>query len=288
VVFFDYNGDGVRDVHEPPILGATVQVGNLIVFSGEDGQYFLESVPKGKRQVKLVSAENFRYLVLSPETVQAIGEPVEIMIEGDTREDLGLMEGFLTLPVSCGAMSGLTKYVDLDYRLGSVRRWDGITSGPTLPDQHQGIDYHAAMDTPIVAAAPGMVIETAGQGSPDGATVRLIHDFGGTRKFVTDYAHCSKLLVSRGDHVARGQTIGLMGKATSGVIHVHFELWDLPAMAENSNAAVIQWIFDPDKHIHVTYPNGGVVPAALDPYRDVTNPESLSYWTRDNEPQCPR
>jgi len=39
VVFFDYNGNGIRDEGEPPISGAKVQVGSLTAATGPDGSY---------------------------------------------------------------------------------------------------------------------------------------------------------------------------------------------------------------------------------------------------------
>jgi hypothetical protein len=64
MVFFDYNGNGIRDEREPPIPGAKVQVGSLIAITGPDGSYTLKGVPRGRQQVRL-SAPGFRYISLS-------------------------------------------------------------------------------------------------------------------------------------------------------------------------------------------------------------------------------
>jgi len=75
VIFFDYNGNGVHDAQEPPIPSATIQARALVATSGEEGSYALQGVPQGQRQVKL-AASGFRYISLSLEAFQAIGEPM--------------------------------------------------------------------------------------------------------------------------------------------------------------------------------------------------------------------
>jgi hypothetical protein len=88
VVFFDYNGNGIRDEGEPPIPGAKVQVGSLTATTGPDGSYTLKGVPRGKQQVRL-SAPGFRYISLSVEAFQPAERPVTVTVEGDMRIGIG-------------------------------------------------------------------------------------------------------------------------------------------------------------------------------------------------------
>ena len=85
---------------------------------------------------------------------------------------------------------------------------------------HKGIDLAADRGTPIYASLDGTV-HYAGSGTGYGLYVRLDHD-GGVE---TRYAHCSQLLVSKGEKVKRGQIIALVGSTgVSTGSHLHFEV----------------------------------------------------------------
>jgi murein DD-endopeptidase MepM/ murein hydrolase activator NlpD len=84
---------------------------------------------------------------------------------------------------------------------------------------HPGIDIANAVGTPEVAADGGTVV-WAGWGDY-GIYVEIDHGNG----FHTVYGHMSKVVVSKGQTVAKGQLIGLMGatgRATGP--HLHFEI----------------------------------------------------------------
>lgn len=104
----------------------------------------------------------------------------------------------------------------------------GVTSGfgmrfhPILKRQrmHTGIDFGARSGAPIFAAADGIVI-TATYLSGYGNTV--IIDHGGNLS--TLYGHCSRLYVSSGQRVRKGQSIAAVGSTgLSTGPHLHFEV----------------------------------------------------------------
>jgi len=86
--------------------------------------------------------------------------------------------------------------------------------------QHSGIDFVAKVGTPILAAGNGTVLR-AGWDGAYGLTVEIKHAEG----YVSKYAHASKVDVTVGQTVTRGQKIaevGLTGRTTGA--HLHFEV----------------------------------------------------------------
>jgi len=89
---------------------------------------------------------------------------------------------------------------------------------------HAGIDIGAAEGTPTYAAQDGVVV-FAGVQSGYGNAIAVSHGIRGGHDVVSFYAHQSAILVSAGQHVGRGQTIGRVG-STGNVTgpHLHFEV----------------------------------------------------------------
>src|SRR5207245_1211761 len=75
-----------------------------------------------------------------------------------------------------------------------------------LARPHEGIDVTAPMGAEIEAPASGIVTDVKWE-EGYGNMVTLDHGYG----LVTRYAHCSKILVARGQRVKRGQKIALVG-----------------------------------------------------------------------------
>lgn len=99
---------------------------------------------------------------------------------------------------------------------------------------HEGVDFSADSGTPIKAAASGVVI-MAERHSSYGNIVEIDHGDGLT----TRYAHASKLLVTVGAVVKRGQEIaevGSTGRSTGP--HLHFEV-RVDGVAQNPNRFLV-------------------------------------------------
>ena len=133
-------------------------------------------------------------------------------------------------------------------------------------EAHPGIDWGVQEGVPVVASASGVVnfageLNDVGFGKP--LHVTLEHDVVIQPAWLTKtgYGHLSKILVSVGQKVSRGQIIGSSGSTGAGEPHLH---WGL---------LIEQW-----KPIHTI--------TDLDPFRDLSNSDSQSYWTKDNDPQC--
>jgi murein DD-endopeptidase MepM/ murein hydrolase activator NlpD len=90
-----------------------------------------------------------------------------------------------------------------------------------LARPHEGIDVAAPMGAEIEAPASGLVTDVKWE-EGYGNLLTIDHGYG----LVTRYAHCSKILVVRGQRVKRGQKIALVG--STGLAtgpHVHYEVW---------------------------------------------------------------
>jgi len=87
---------------------------------------------------------------------------------------------------------------------------------------HHAVDIANSLGTPELAADSGKVI-VAGWPDNSGYGNRVMIDHG--NGFVTLYGHMSKILVTIGQTVKRGDTIGLMGSTgRSTGPHLHFEI----------------------------------------------------------------
>jgi murein DD-endopeptidase MepM/ murein hydrolase activator NlpD len=92
--------------------------------------------------------------------------------------------------------------------------------GPRWGRMHNGTDFAGAYGTPIYATADGTVVHAGVEGG-FGRLVRIRHDFG----IETYYAHLSKISVSVGQRVSRGDRIGDMGNSgRSTGTHLHYEV----------------------------------------------------------------
>lgn len=98
----------------------------------------------------------------------------------------------------------------------------GRRSSPTAgaSTYHQGVDLAIAAGSPVYAAAAGKVVST-GYNSVEGNNITVNHGGG----LVTKYKHLSKIYVSSGQSVSRGQNIGAVGSTgVSTGPHLHFEV----------------------------------------------------------------
>lgn len=85
---------------------------------------------------------------------------------------------------------------------------------------HAGIDIGAKQGDPVYAAAAGEIITTA-QDNSHGKYIIIQHP-GGLQSW---YLHLSKISVSEGDFIKKGQTIGQVGNTgRSTGPHLHFEI----------------------------------------------------------------
>jgi septal ring factor EnvC (AmiA/AmiB activator) len=86
---------------------------------------------------------------------------------------------------------------------------------------HSGLDISSRIGTGIAASADGMV-SSIQKTDGLGLCVTINHGYG----FQTKYGHLSKVLVSKGQSIKRGQEIALMGNSgRSTGSHLHYEIY---------------------------------------------------------------
>ena len=98
----------------------------------------------------------------------------------------------------------------------------GMRFHPLLGERrmHTGIDWGAQLGSPVIAAAPGRVLEAGWKGQY-GKTVIIDHGGG----LVSLYAHLHVITVREGDCVTDGARIGSVGSTgLSGAVALHFEV----------------------------------------------------------------
>ncbi|MEM6297429.1 MAG: M23/M56 family metallopeptidase [Bacteroidota bacterium] len=86
---------------------------------------------------------------------------------------------------------------------------------------HMGVDFTAEMNTPVYAAASG-VIKLAREKGNYGNTIEIQHGDSG---YLTRYAHLADFNVKEGQTVEKGDKIGFVGSSgLSFAPHLHFEI----------------------------------------------------------------
>ncbi len=133
--------------------------------------------------------------------------------------DLGFIPKYANKPVATKVVNagnkGFCWPVDTGYKQYISSFWGDDRS-------HKGYDVAAKTGTPILSAKSGRVVGVNSLGEAYG--IHFVIDHGNGIK--TLYAHCSKLYVTEGDVVERGEVVALIG--TTGRVtgpHLHFEVF---------------------------------------------------------------
>ena len=153
-------------------------------------------------------------------------------IDGVATEEEVVIDEVLEEPVTQVARVG-TKKAPPSFGTGSfIMPTSGTLSSPfgaRWGRQHAGVDLAAKTGTPIYAADNGVVTVSEHKNNGYGMMITIDHKNG----FITNYAHCSELLVKVGDVVKKGDLIAKVGNTgRSTGPHLHFEI-RLDGVAKN-------------------------------------------------------
>ena len=145
-----------------------------------------------------------KYVKPDPETLVRIGADKKLKKAAFAHEVAAVeWSGGFEVPINTKPSEGF----------GTRRTFNG-----QLASIHRGMDYHAAVGSPVNAANSGEVV-LARELFYEGNCVMINHG----QQFVTIYMHLSHLSVKEGDKVQKGQEIGLSGatgRATGPHLHV--------------------------------------------------------------------
>lgn len=186
----------------------------------------------GQKLSVITNASGIIVDVVKGNTLSGISQkyavPVDVIIKVNNLSDPDSLAVGQTLILPGASISG--RPVSTASRM-SAMKWPiqgRVTSGfgwrihpaTRRNEFHQGIDIAAASGTAVHAAASGRVTFSGWSGGY-GYLITIDHGGGIT----TRYAHLSKRLVSKGDQVSAGQTIGSVGSTgVSTGPHLHFEV----------------------------------------------------------------
>ena len=90
-----------------------------------------------------------------------------------------------------------------------------------IVSDHAGMDLLAAVGTPVLAGADGVVTRAVTKGKREGSSVTVDHKNG----YVTVYSHLGKIKVRKGQKVKKGDLIGQVGMTgMTFAPHLHYEV----------------------------------------------------------------
>jgi len=294
-LFFDYNGNGRQDAEEPAVADARLQLkddsGKTIAEAVTDsaGDYKLEDIRTGGAYRLHVEADKkFRYTCRSSAEFRAVTDDYDILLQDTLSMDIGLMEGFLTLPMSQKTRYEIDRFYDRDPHADTYLWWNGKTGPETsarrgFAPNHAGIDYYMKEGEPLLAQAPG-IIEEIGE-DERGKYIWIKHPY----EFRTSSGHISKALAHEGDIVSRGQPIAISG-TIGNYPHNHQQF-----TTQTSGHRLLLDPYAPEFEMKDQYsgyydmaiPNSDVrfVFAWASAPVDSSNPNLMNYWTKYNDPQ---
>ncbi len=180
-------------------------------------------------------------------------------------------------------------YIDQTYRYGA-------TMGGYF-QQHQGVEFNNPAGTPVLAIDAGIVVH-AGPAEQGSNTIAIRHDSaltvmenGQSRRLTvfSTYYHNSRLLVTVGERVTRGQRIALVGstgRATNDHLHleVHAAPTDSARFIVDPSVRYPTYTRNPELWIE-PLPGTGIVAGQVWDARGAPVPQARIYGIVKPEPQ---
>ncbi len=330
VLFFDYNGSGLHDGDEPTLSNFEVCIKSIdsCVKTDSNGQYIFKNIDVEGTNFSLNiidpnvtnPALAFRYInywkgavnipayemngVQVPE--QNLNDtsiiPIEkgIKVTTGAKNEIGLMQGFLTIPflksqvpepyiwnyfdiigyrifddkgehTFFNTQEGVILNYDGKYHAMSTSLYTGVIPKQGVSDSHTGLDYFVPIGNFIISAMPTSEVWYLPH-TPDDeyrADIWFVDPTNSNNHYSTDYGHLSVQLIRMEQKIYRGQIIGLSGdsgKYSGKFPQLHFHL---------EKRISTGWHYIDSFRYTVQFPDG--LP------KDFWGSD-VSYWTVDNTP----
>lgn len=197
-------------------------------------QAYLQAVDQYLPFEAIAPGDKFELVVAHRRAIDGSGDPAgedgELLYAGVIRDGQPLLQtmrwgsdGNFYTPDALAEAATTSNALMAAPVAGNITSWFGLRRHPILGlvRLHAGVDFAATYGAPIYAASEG-VVSYAGWHGGHGNYVRLEHGGG----IDTGYGHMSRIAVSPGTHVARGQVIGYVGSTgLSTGPHLHYELF---------------------------------------------------------------
>ena len=233
----------------------TVSPGDLFMIQTNAGPDKSVSVEFMGETIKLHRAENNRYMAFVPVDLNtapgsytflvSAGEdtfPASVTVQSKEFEtiQLTLPEGKVTLsPEDQKRAADEAELLNLIWQVNNDKKWDGSFSKPLSTEistefgvkrimnkkktsVHRGMDFRGNEGTPVMSLNAGTVVLNKDL-FYGGNTLIIDHGMG----LYSVYMHMSAFRAAKGDKVAKGQTVGLVGmsgRATGPHLHLSVKL----------------------------------------------------------------
>ena len=163
------------------------------------------------------SMKKYQYLILGSVLVLVAG--IVLPMAGKQSKSITVEDSGQTAPQQEASIVLSTPILGGRIRSGYGNRMNPFTN---KKDFHQGVDIPMEKDSPVRAAADGVVLKAVEiDNSHSGKYVLLEHAQG----FRTRYTHLEEVLVKKDQAVKSGDIIGLVGETGQSMgPHLHFEL----------------------------------------------------------------
>lgn len=187
-----------------------------IILQLDSGDFTDEELARAQLYQPVLKTYNDSQLILS------ISEKLDI-IENQIVSQSEKYDRIKDIAVSFkNRISRIPSVLPLNIRDFTISSGFGERIDPILetPKFHEGLDFSAPIGTNVYATADGKV-EFAEDKTDYGKCVDINHG----NSYTTRYGHLSKILVSKGQEVKRGQLIGLVGSSGKSTgPHLHYEV----------------------------------------------------------------